>query len=422
MMGVLLGAMMGKAAQALSAKTVDKLSAVEGMHAVGGCRGLYLQCKNGGTSWILRIMFDGKRRDMGLGSYLEVTLAEARDRCMEVRKVVRSGIDPLETKRQARQERQIAQAKAITFEECVNAYLEAHEDSWKNPKHRQQWRNTLEGYANPVFGKLPVGEVDTSLVMKCLDPIWKGKTETATRLRGRIEQVLDWATVRGYRHGLNPARWKGHMDKLLPAKGKIAKVEHHPALPYSLIGAFLSDLREREGIAARALEFTILTATRSGEVRGATWTEIDMDAAMWVIPAERMKMEREHRVPLSKPALALLKSMPRIEGTDLVFPGTKGQMSDMTMTAVLRRMDRGDLTVHGFRSTFRDWASETTNYPREVAEMALAHAVGDKVEAAYRRGDLFAKRRRMMEDWAKYCGTHQGEGAKVLPMRKNTAA
>lgn len=421
MMGSLLGAEMGKISQALSAKTVEKLSRVEGMHAVGGCRGLYLQCKNGGASWILRIMVDGKRRDMGLGSYLEVSLEEARDKCMELRKQVRSGVDPIETKRMAKRERLVAKAKEMTFAQCVEAYLDAHETSWKNSKHRQQWRNTLEGYANPVFGSLPVGEVDTGLVMKCLEPIWKDKTETATRLRGRIEQILDWATVRGYRDGLNPARWKGHLDKLLPAKGKIAKTEHHAALSYKVIGGFILALREMEGFGARALEFAILTAARSGEVRGATWAEIDENAGVWVIPAERMKMEREHRVPLSVRALDLLKALQRIEGTDLVFPGRNGAMSDMTLTAVLKRMKRADLTAHGFRSTFRDWASEMTNYPREVAEMALAHAVGDKVEAAYRRGDLFAKRRRMMEDWAKYCGTHQGEGAKVLPMRKNTA-
>ena len=413
---------MGRVAQALSFKTVEKLSRVEGMHAVGGCRGLYLQCKNGGASWILRIRVDGKRRDMGLGSFHDVSLEEARDKCAELRKSIRQGNDPLEDKRRAKQERMIARAKALTFAECVEAYLETHEDSWKNPKHRQQWRNTLTDHALPAFGELPVGAVDTGLVMQCLEPIWKAKTETASRLRGRIEQVLDWATVRGYRQGENPARWKGHLDKLLPAKAKIQKTEHHAALGYTEIGGFMLALRQMDGIGAQALEFTILTAARSGEVRGAIWTEIDMDAALWVIPADRMKAEREHRIPLSKRAMELLLATPRIAGTNLVFPGRRGPMSDMTLSAVLKRMGRGDLTVHGFRSTFRDWAAEMTNYPREVAEMALAHTVGDKVEAAYRRGDLLRKRYRIMEDWARHCATVQGAQANVVPMRKSNNA
>lgn len=412
---------MGRTSPALSAKTVEKLSRVEGMHAVGGCRGLYLQCKSGGASWILRIMKDGVRRDMGLGSYLEVTLEEARDKCMDLRRRVRNGEDPLAEKRLARKEMQVAAAKKMTFKECVDAYLDAHEDSWKNPKHRQQWRNTLEGYAHPVFGHLPVAEIDLALVMKCLDPIWKEKTETASRLRGRIEQVLDWATVRGYRQGENPARWKGHLDKLLPAKSKVAAVEHHPALPYQEIGAFMEDLKKIEGLGARALEFAILCASRSNEVRGATWGEIDMKARMWTIPAERMKMKREHRVPLSGATMAILEALPRIAGTDLIFPGRKGPLSDMTLTAVLKRMGRGDITQHGFRSTFRDWAAEMTSYPHEVCEMALAHAVGNKIEAAYRRGDLFEKRRRIMEDWGKYCSTVNPVANNVVPIRESAA-
>ncbi|HRH79467.1 MAG TPA: integrase arm-type DNA-binding domain-containing protein [Thiobacillaceae bacterium] len=406
---------MGRVAQALSFKTVEKLSKVEGMHAVGGSRGLYLQCKNGGASWILRIMIDGKRRDIGLGSYHDVSLEEARDKCMDLRRKVRSGIDPLEDKRRAKQDRQIAKAKAMTFAECVEAYLDAHEDAWKNPKHRQQWRNTLNTYALPHFGDLPVAVIDTGLVMKSLEPIWKTKTETASRLRGRVEQILDWATVRGYRQGENPARWKGHMDKLLPKPSKVAKVEHHPALSYKELPGFILALRSMDGLGARALEFAILTAARSGEVRGATWPEIDLKSCMWIVPAERMKAKREHRVPLTAAAVDLLKALPRIDGADLLFPGTKGKLSDMTLSAVLKRMGRGDLTVHGFRSTFRDWAAEMTNHPREVAEMALAHAVGDKVEAAYRRGDLLKKRYRLMEDWARHCETTQVDGDNVLP-------
>jgi len=389
----------------LSVKEIEKRAKTAGTHAVGGCRGLYLQCKNGGISWILRIMIDGRRREIGLGPYPTLTLENARYKGMDLRRQILAGIDPLAEKQREKQERKIAVAKAITFAECADAYLDAHETSWKNAKHRNQWRNTLTTYAFSIFGDLPVSAIDTALVMKCLEPIWHNKTETASRLRGRIEQVLDWATVRGFRAGENPTRWKGHLDKLLPAKNKIAKAVHHAALPYAEIGAFMVDLATMEGIGARALEFSILTAARSGEVRGATWAEIDMQARIWVIPAERMKMKREHRVPLSARALELLTAMPRISGADLAFPGTKGQMSDMTLTAVLRRMGRADLTQHGFRSSFRDWAAEETAYPSEVAEMALAHAIGDKTEEAYRRGDLLKKRYRIMEDWSRYCST-----------------
>lgn len=383
---------MGKISPALSYKAVEKLSKREGFHAVGGCSGLYLQVKGNGASWILRVMKDLRRRDFGLGSYQDFSLEEARQRCAEMRKQVISGIDPIEEKRQARIAQELAKARTATFAECVNAYLDAHGDSWKNPKHRQQWQNTLATYAGPVIGDLPVSEVDTGLVLQVLEPIWKEKTETATRLRGRIESVLAWATTRGYRQGENPARWRGHLDTLLAKPSRLKAVEHHAALPYMEMAGFMSRLAEMDGISARAVEFAILTAARSGEVRGATWGEIDLNKGMWVIPAERMKMQREHRVPLSAHALTLLKAMPRIDGSELVFPGLKGQLSDMSLTAVLKRMDRGDLTVHGFRSSFRDWASELTNYPREVAEMALAHSVGDKVEAAYRRGDLGACR------------------------------
>lgn len=418
-----MGTMMGKRAPALSFKAVEKLSKKEGLHAVGGCSGLYLQVKGNGASWILRVMKDLKRRDFGLGSYSDFSLEEARQKCAEMRKKVISGLDPLEEKRQARIAQELAKARTATFAECVDAYLDAHGDSWKNPKHRQQWRNTLETYACPVIGSLPVAEVDTGLVLQVLEPIWKDKTETATRLRGRIESVLAWATTRGYRQGENPARWRGHLDNLLAKPAKLKAVEHHAALPYKELNDFMTKLAGMEGISARALEFAILTAARSGEVRGATWTEIDLEAGMWIIPAGRMKMEREHRVPLSSKALALLRSTPRIDGAELIFPGLKGKLSDMSLTAVLKRMGRDDLTAHGFRSTFRDWAAEMTNYPREVAEMALAHAVGDKVEAAYRRGDLLAKRLRMMEDWARYCDKPQGQGKTVVPLRKsNTAA
>lgn len=425
----------------MSAKTVEKLAKLEGRHAVGGCPGLYIQSKGGARSWVLRVLIDGKRHEIGLGSFFDVTLEEARGKGVDLRRQIRNGVDPLAERvvaKAARQSKRTAIARAMTFEMCVNAYLEAHEDTWKNAKHRQQWRNTLETYAAPVFGKLPVAEIDLSLVMKCLEPIWKTKTETASRLRGRIESVLDWATVRGYRKGENPARWKGHLDNLLPAKNKVAVVEHHAALPYAEIGAFMAELRKMDGLGARAFEFAVLCGSRSEEVRGAAWGEIDMKARMWTIPFWRMKMRREHRVPLSDAAMAILEGLPRIAGTDLVFPGRKGPMTDKTLNSVLKRLQKRRLETkgigwiepstgrqivqHGFRSTFRDWAAEMTSYPHEVCEMALAHGVGDKVEAAYRRGDLFEKRRRIMEDWAKFCASPAVETDNVVPIRTKTAA
>jgi integrase len=303
-------------------------------------------------------------------------------------------------------------AKRMAFRTAATAYLDAHGDAGRNPKHRQQWANSLETYTGPVFGDLDVNRVDTALLMKALDAIWKDKTETASRVRGRIEAVLDWATVRGLRSGENPARWKGHLDKLLPARNRIAKVEHHAALPYRDAGAFMAELRKQQGIGARALEFAVLTAARSGEVRGATWEEFDLEAALWTIPGKR-----EHRVPLSARALEVIKNMQGL--SHYVFPGAKADspLSDMTLTAALRRMDRGDLTAHGFRSTFRDWCAEQTAYPNEVAEMALAHTVGNAVEAAYRRGDLFEKRRRLMDEWAACCAQTQASG-EVIAIRR----
>jgi integrase len=312
-------------------------------------------------------------------------------------------------------------AKDVTFEQAARSYIAAHESGWRNAKHAQQWRNTLASYAYPEIGGLMVRNVELAHVLAVLEPIWTEKTETATRLRGRIEQVLDWATARGHRDGLNPARWRGHLDKLLARPSKIVDVEHHAALPFTEMGDFMRRLSDANGTGARALEFAILTAARSGEVRGATWAEIDLKAAVWTVPGNRMKMGREHRAPLSPPAISLLKLLPRMAGTDLVFPAPRGgTLSDMTLTAVVRRM-KVAAVPHGFRSTFRDWASERTNYPRDVAEMALAHSIGDKVEAAYRRGDLFEKRRRLMADWATFCGRTQPKGA-VVSMRRNEAS
>ncbi|MGH8040594.1 MAG: tyrosine-type recombinase/integrase, partial [Rudaea sp.] len=285
----------------------------------------------------------------------------------------------------------------------------AHKSGWKNEKHAAQWTSTLDTYAYPVIGKLPVAAIDTVLVMKVLEPIWTTKTETATRVRGRMESVLDWATVRGYRDGENPARWKGHLDHLLPKRSKVKKVQHHPALVYAKAPAFLSELRAQEGTAARALEFLILTACRTNEVIGARWNEFDLAEKTWTVPAERMKAGKEHRVPLSAQALKIIKDLRKQVQGEFVFPGLHegNPLSNMAMLELLKRMERNALTVHGFRSTFRDWVGETTNYPREVAEAALAHTIKDKAEAAYARGDLFAKRRRMFDDWAGYLATRR---------------
>jgi integrase len=316
-----------------------------------------------------------------------------------------------------RDQKKLEAAQAMTFDACAAAYIDTHKAGWQNAKHREQWPSTLNSYASPFFGSLPVQAIDVGLVMKALEPIWQTKPETASRLRGRIEAVLDWATVRGYRKDENPARWRGHLDKLLPARSKVRKVEHHPALPYDDLADFAAALRRQEGVASRALEFLILTAARTGEVIGARWDEVDVVEKIWVVPAARMKASREHRVPLSAAAVAVLEQMKQIREGDFVFPGgKKGKpLSNMAMLAVLKRMERGELTAHGFRSTFRDWAAERTNFSHEVAEMALAHTVSDKVEAAYRRGDLFQKRRQIMEAWARFCVTARSQ-AVVVPI------
>lgn len=404
----------------MAEKAVTKLSKLPGMHAVGDPPGLYLHCRDSSRSWILRYSsFGGKRRDMGMGSYGTLTLAEARDKAREQRKLILQGIDPIESKRELSDIRMATKAKRMTFQQCVDGYLDAHGDGWKNPKHRAQWRSTLESYAGPIIGDMNVANVDMERVLAILEPIWKEKTETASRLRGRIESVLDWATVRGYRAGDNPARWKGHLDQLLAKPSKVSTVTHLAALPFAEMGAFMVELRKQEGIGAAALEFAILTAARSGEVRGATWAEIDVKAATWVIPGSRMKAGREHRVPLSAAALAVLARMQECRLGDHVFPGMREgrPLSDMSITAVLRRMERRDITPHGFRSTFRDWCSESTAYPRDVCEMALAHAIASEVEAAYRRGDLLQKRIKLMADWARYCARPLQAGA-VVPIKR----
>jgi len=314
------------------------------------------------------------------------------------------------------QQSRLEAAAGITFRECATAYCDAHAAGWGNAKHAAQWRSTLEQYAAAEFGNLAVQGIDTGIVLRALEKIWTAKPETASRVRQRIEAVLDWATVRSYRTGDNPARWRGHLDKVLPKHTKLKKVTHHAALPWREMGWFMADLRQHDGIAARSLEFTILTATRTGEAINTRWDEIDPGARTWTVPTERMKAKREHRVPLSHQAVALLQALPRTG--EHVFPGMKHgrPISNMAMLVLLRRMECGALTVHGFRSTFRDWCAEATNYPRELAESALAHVLTNKVEAAYQRGDLFAKRAKLMQAWADWCDRR--EATEVTPMRK----
>ena len=365
--------------------------------------GLYLCVSSSGSrSWIARVNVDGKRREMGLGSFPDVSLSIAREKARAARSDTTMGIDPVAHRKEARSARQALKATQKTFADCAKAYIEAHSDSWRNAKHRAQWPSTFETYVYPTMGTVMVGEVTQAHVMAVLLPIWKTKTQTATRLRGRIEQVLAWATAAGFRQGENCARWTGLLDQLLPAPGKVSKPKHHPAVRVDDMPAFIKALRQHDGLSPKALEFAVLTAARSGEVRGATWGEIDLEAKVWTVPKERMKMGKEHRVPLSDPAIKLLKDMPRMEGTGLVFPGTKGQaLSDMSLTAVMRRMEV-DAVPHGFRSTFRDWAGDRTNYPRDMAEAALAHKLENKVEEAYRRSDALEKRREMMQEWGKF--------------------
>jgi len=377
----------------------------------------------GAKSWVFRFQLDGKRRDMGLGPFPDILLAEAREKAAGYRKQRHEGIDPLDAKGAQRRAERVSVAKGRTFRECAVEFIEKNRAGWRNAKHAAQWTATLATYVYPTLGELPVSAIDAGLVVQVLDPIWAEKPETASRVRGRIEAVLDAATVRGFRQGPNPAQWKGNLAHILPARGKVRKVEHHAALAIDGMSEFLDALRGREGMAARALEFAILTAGRTGEVLGARWDEIDLDAKVWTVPAGRMKAGREHRVPLSDAALALLDRVRPLalmtdgkpDSTAPVFPGLRRAfpLSNMVMLMLLRRMKRGDLTAHGFRSTFSDWAAERTAYPREVVEMALAHSIESRVEAAYRRGDLFEKRRQLMKAWAKFCSAPAATGGVV---------
>ena len=388
---------MPKLAKGLSAIEVKRLTK-PGLHAVGTVAGLRLLVKpTGARSWVLRTMIGPRRAELGLGGYPTVSLAQAIEYAREALQDIRAGNDPAAERRAKRT------AVEWTFQKTAEAYIAAHRAGWKNAKHAEQWGNTLQAYAYPHFGAKHVRDVSKADVLAAIEPIWSTKNETAVRVRSRIELVLNYAVQRELRpEGLNPARWRGNLDAALPRASKVAQVEHHAALAIDGMHAFMQRLRKAEGLGARALEFAILTAARSGEVRGATWAEIDLQAAVWTIPAERMKSGRAHRVPLSDRALELLEALPRFEGVEYAFPGARDKpLSDMTLTAALRRM-KIDATAHGFRSTFRDWAAERTSTSNEVAEMALAHAVGDATEAAYRRGDLFEKRRALMTLWAIY--------------------
>lgn len=404
----------------LSATAVESAK-TPGLYGDGA--GLYLQVSKHRTkSWVFRYTVDGRTREMGLGPFPAIKLADARELAAAARRAKVLGEDPIEARRAAQAAKRAEAAKAVTFRTAADRYINSHKASWRNTKHAAQWSATLEAYVYPVFGKLSVGEIDTGLVTKALEPIWTTKPETASRVRGRIEVILDWARVRGYCSGENPARWRGHLDKLLPARSRVRGVKHHAALPFDELPAFMPELRAREGVAPRALEFAILTAARTGEVIGATWDEIDLAAKVWTVPAGRMKGKREHRVPLSDRAVKLLSEIKAEASGEFVFPGGRkgAPLSNMALLATLKRMDRPDLTAHGFRSTFRDWAAERTSYPGDLVEMALAHTISNKVEAAYRRGDLFEKRRRLMDAWTKFCDSppKAAQGDNVTPFER----
>ena len=407
----------GKRVEPLTPGKVSKTTK-PGRYADGG--GLYLWIKEDGRkTWTFRWRdkITGKLREAGLGSLTNqrVTLKMARDRADNYRDMVWNNLDPIAEKRRAIKEAREARANRLTFRECMNRYIDAHKASWRNEKHTAQWSSTLNLYADPLM-KLPVADIDDKLVLQCLEPIWTTKTETATRVRQRIEAVLNWATARKYRSGENPARWRGHLDQLLAKPTKLKNVVHRARLPYEQAGVFMAKLRKGDSMAAKALELQILTATRPGEVVGAQWSEIDLKGNIWTIPAERTKANKEHTIPLSPPAVKLLKKLPRV--TDFVFPGVKLDKGMTTAAAMnlLKRIEPG-ITAHGFRSTFRDWAADQTSYAREVIEHAMAHRLKDKAEAAYFRSDQVAKRTRLMADWAKYCDTIPADADNVTPIR-----
>jgi integrase len=406
-----------KRAGSLTAKRVERTTK-PGRYRDGLVKGLLLQISASDAtddrpatlrkSWVLRFELHGRERMMGLGSAADFSLKEARERARSARQLLADGIDPLATKRATLAAAKAAAAKVLSFREAAQRYFDQHEAEWSNAVHRDQFLSSLRTYAFPFIGTTDVAVIDTSDVLRVLQPIWLTKTTTASRVRNRIESVLDWAVVSNHRpRGDNPARWRGHLDQVLAKPAKVAPKQHHAALPYAELPAFLMDLRQREDVAAGALEFTILTAGRTREIIGAKWSEIDLDnAMMWVVPAARMKMKHEHRVPLSPAAVALLRVLPREDGNDFVFVGPHAGLGlgGMSMSRLLHRMGHRE-TVHGFRSSFSDWAHEETSHANHTIEISLAHKVGTEVEQAYRRKDMFAKRVKLMADWSRYCTT-----------------
>jgi integrase len=408
------------------ARTLNRLSnfRVErakrpGMYADGG--GLYLRVAEGGSKqWIFRYVINGRLRDMGIGPEHTLTLAEARERATAARKLRLDGIDPIEHKRAQRAAQQAADAKAMTFKQCAEGYIRDNEAEWTNPKHRYEWSSTLSRYVYPVLGNLPVATIDTPLVLKVVKPLWERAPETASRVRGRIENVLGWATVHHYRTGDNPARWRGLLEHALPARNKVAKVKHLAALPYAQAALFMAKVRQDTRVAARCLEFIALTAARVGEAVTATWNEINFADRVWTVPAERMKADKEHRIPLPDAALAVLKAMQTIRQSDYVFPGQRNAhaVGANSVLRVAKEASGLDITTHGLRSTFRDWAAECTSFDNNAVEMALAHTIPSAVEKAYRRGDLFDKRRKLMDAWAAYCAKVETDAGKVVALAR----
>ena len=405
---------MPKITKAMTAIEVKRLT-VPKMHAVGTVPGLMLDVKaSGSTAWILRTTVGTRRADIGLGGYPGITLAAATEAARQIKAKIRDGIDPT-AERRARQA-----VVEWTFKRCAEAYITGHRSGWKNAKHASQWESTLETYVYPVFGDKHVRDVDTGDITTAIRSMWSTKNETMVRVRNRIELVLSWAAAQGYRpKGFNPAAWRGHLEQVLPKPSKVNKRAHHPAMPIDDVQGFVLALRTSQSTAAQCLEFVVMTACRSGEARLATWSEFDLKAAVWNIPAERMKASRPHRVPLAAQVMTLLEKLPRFEGNELLFPGRDGQkpLSDMSLTAIMRRAKLA-YVPHGFRSTFSDWTAERTAYPSEVREMALAHSIGNGTDAAYRRGDLFDKRRHLMRDWANFLESPKATGDNVIPIHK----
>jgi len=413
-----------------------------GLHADGG--GLWLQVRSATSkSWLFRYFIGdhdpvtgepvrdpvtgrikGRTREAGLGSFANVPLKEARELAANYRRLRAQGVDPLEQREELRRQAALDKAKALTFRQCAEAYIASHRKGWRSEKHAQQWTTSLATYAYPVIGDLPVQAVDTQLVMRAIEQLWMEKPPTANRVRAQVEAILDWAKVRGYREGENPARWRGHLSNLLPKRSKVRPVKHYAALPYGEIPAFMAKLRTQEGVAARALEFCVLTAARIGEAVGAQRSEIDLAGKLWMVPAERMKAHREHRVPLSRRAMAIVAERLAANNDDFVFPGARGAdaLTQRTVSRLLATMRRGDATLHGMRSAFRQWAAEQTNVSREIAELALAHVTGSAVERAYQRSDLLEPRRLLMDRWSAYCEQSPTTMGEIIPLNAGRAA